>query len=45
MATTRNNQSGLALKLFLFLVAVGVASATSEKFRTRRHATLDNTKL
>ena len=29
MATTRNNQSGLALKLFLFLVAVGVASAIS----------------
>ena len=29
MATKRNNQSGLALKLFLFLVAVGVASAIS----------------
>ena len=29
MATTRNNQSGLALKLFLSLVAVGVASAIS----------------
>ena len=29
MTTTRNNQSGLALKLFLSLVAVGVASAIS----------------
>ena len=29
MATKRNNQSGLALKLFLFLFAVGVASAIS----------------